>query len=147
MLQNNENPYLSYQDVMGICQEQGIDESQAKLFIRISHELGHLIHYDYDSKLNNIVILKPDWLAKAISFVLDDPATRKNKGFEPLLDWQTRSDAPELSQGEAIRAQGSVIRELHALLKEKDPSFGGGIRVQNPRREFLWVHPQFKDEY
>jgi internalin A len=49
--------------------------------------------------------------------------------------------------GEAIRAQGSILRELHALLKEKDPSFAGLVRVQNKRREFLWVHPQFVDEY
>ena len=86
ILQTNTNPYLPYQDVMAICQEQGIDESQAKLFIKISHELGHLIHYDYDSKLNNIVILKPDWLAKAISYVLDDPAIRTNNGLVNFED-------------------------------------------------------------
>lgn len=75
--------------------------------------------------------------------------TLSSRGGDPLLDWQTKSDAPEFSQGEAIRAQGSVLRELHALLKQKDPnfSFGGLEKVQNKRREFLWVHPQFIDEY
>ena len=48
---------------------------------------------------------------------------------------------------EAIRAQGAVLRQLHAWLKEKDPSFGGLVRVQNKRQEFLWVHPQFEKEY
>ena len=46
-----------------------------------------------------------------------------------------------------IRAQGSLLRELHVLLKEQDPGFGGLARVQNKRREFLWIHPQFIDEY
>jgi hypothetical protein len=51
--------------------------------------------------------------------------------------------------GRGIRAQDSELRELHALLKEKDPTgtFGGLARVQNKRREFLWVHPQFVGEY
>ena len=45
--------------------------------------------------------------------------------------------------------QGSTLRELHALLKDKDPakSFGGLVRVQNKRREFLWVHSQYRNEY
>jgi hypothetical protein len=47
----------------------------------------------------------------------------------------------------ATRAQGSALRELHAFLKEKDPGFGGLLRVQNKRREFLWIHPRFADQY
>ena len=58
-----------------------------------------------------------------------------------------RSAAPDPEQGEALRAQGAVLRQLHAWLKEKDPSFGGLVRVQNKRQEFLWVHPQFEREY
>jgi len=54
---------------------------------------------------------------------------------------------PNLAPGEAIRAQGSMLRELHAILKKEDPSFGGLERVQNNRREYLWVHPQFRSEY
>ncbi len=64
------------------------------------------------------------------------------KGGEQSGAWLGRSDAPELERGEAIRAQGAVLRQLHAWLKKKDPSFGGLIRVQNKRQEFLWVHPQ-----
>ena len=62
-------------------------------------------------------------------------------------EWLSRSDAPELERGNAIRADGAVLRQLHAWLKEKAPSFGGLIRVQNKRNEFLWVHPMFEGEY
>ena len=109
ILQTNTNPYLPYQDVMGIFQEQGIDESQAKLFIKISHELGHLIHYDYDSKLNNIVILKPDWLSKAISYVLDDPATRRNKGLV------TFEDLSKLWSNPPFEGEKGYPKELHEV--------------------------------
>jgi hypothetical protein len=69
------------------------------------------------------------------------------KGGEMAGGWLGRSDAPEMEQGEAMRAQGAVLRQLHAWLKEKDASFGGLVRVQNKRQEFLWVHPQFEKEY
>ncbi|MDZ8065986.1 MAG: COR domain-containing protein [Nostoc sp. DedQUE08] len=80
-LQTSDKAYLPYNDIIAICAEQGIDEEQAELFLRISHILGHFIHYHNDSTLRNIVILKPDWLAKAISFVLDDRMTRRRNGL------------------------------------------------------------------
>ncbi|MBD1893208.1 COR domain-containing protein [Coleofasciculus sp. FACHB-129] len=69
------------------------------------------------------------------------------KGSELAAAWQSKTNTPDLEHGEAIRAQGAMLREIHALLKEKDPSFGGLEKVQNKRREFLWVHPQFVNEY
>ncbi len=69
------------------------------------------------------------------------------KGGEKLGGWLGRSDAPDMEHGEAVRAQGAILRELHAFLKEQDPKFGGLVRVQNKRQEFLWVHSQFEKEY
>jgi Leucine-rich repeat (LRR) protein len=62
-------------------------------------------------------------------------------------EWLGRKDAPELKRGEVIRAQGAVLRQLHAWLKAEDPTFGGLVRVQNKRQEFLWVHRDFEGEY
>lgn len=70
------------------------------------------------------------------------------KGGEKSEDWAAKGDtAPNLKQGDSIKAQGAVLRQLHAWLKEKDPGFGGLVRVQNRRQEFLWVHPKFESEY
>jgi Leucine-rich repeat (LRR) protein len=73
------------------------------------------------------------------------------KSGETVGDWLTSDSHTELenTQQQAIRAQGSVLRELHTLLKEKDPSsqFGGLVRVQNKKREFLWVYQKFVNEY
>jgi hypothetical protein len=46
-----------------------------------------------------------------------------------------------------VRADSATLRELHALLKAKDPGFGGLVRVMNKRQEFLWVHEKFASEY
>ncbi|MEL6401025.1 MAG: hypothetical protein AAFR26_18450 [Cyanobacteria bacterium J06626_4] len=69
------------------------------------------------------------------------------KSSNVAVDWQTKRNTAEFEEGDAIRAQGAMLRELHALLQEKDPGFGGLVRVQNKRREFLWVHPDFVSEY
>ncbi len=69
------------------------------------------------------------------------------KGTDMSMDWFGKNDAPDLDYGEAIRAQGSMLRELHSILKEKDRSFGGLERVQDKQQKFLWVHPQFIREY
>ena len=69
------------------------------------------------------------------------------KGGEKIGSWLEKSDAPDLERGESIQAQGGSLRQLHAFLQEKDPSFGGLVRVRNKRQEFLWVHPQFEKEY
>jgi hypothetical protein len=62
-------------------------------------------------------------------------------------DFLGTSDATDLEHGVATRADGSTLRELHALLKAKDPGFGGLVRVMNKRQEFLWVHEKFASEY
>ncbi len=100
--------------------------------------------------------------SSATNLVLDEAAF---KGLEKQLDlgqkshdsvlkagekagtWLGRRDAPDLERGEVIGAQGADLRQLHAWLKEKDPGFGGLVRVQNKRQEFLWVHPRFAKEY
>lgn len=73
------------------------------------------------------------------------------KGSDMSMNWFEKNDAPDLEYnqeyGEAIRAQGSMLRKLHSILKEKDPHFGGLERVQDKQRKFLWVHPQFIREY
>jgi hypothetical protein len=71
------------------------------------------------------------------------------QGGEQVGDWLASGTEAELNPGRQLAAHGSVLRELHAILKDKDPSsrFGGLVRVQNKRREFLWVHEQFAGNY
>ena len=69
------------------------------------------------------------------------------KGGEKAMDDLEGLEEPGLEAGKGIRAHGVVLRQLQAWLKEKDPGFGGLVRVQNKRQEFLWVHPRFEKEY
>jgi internalin A len=60
------------------------------------HDLGQIIYYADDEGLRDIVVLNPEWLTEAISFVLEDMPTREHGG---VLDharlreiWQQRQD-------------------------------------------------------
>jgi Leucine-rich repeat (LRR) protein len=112
ILQTNNEAYLPYNDVLAICAQQGIDKEQAELFLRISHTLGHIIHYHYDPILRDIVILKPDWLAKAISFVLDDETTRRRNG---LVDFEHLG---ELWSNPPFPGENGYPQELHPIFRK-----------------------------
>jgi Leucine-rich repeat (LRR) protein len=109
ILQTNDKAYLPYDDVLAICAQHGIDQEQAELFLRISHTLGHFIHYHYDPIVRDIVILKPDWLAKAISFVLDDETTRRRNG---LVDFEHLG---ELWSNPPFPGEDGYPQELHPI--------------------------------
>jgi GTPase SAR1 family protein len=80
-LQDKGAPYLPLREVLDICRAHNMDDEIARLFITISYRLGHLTHYENDPTLRDIVILRPDWLAAAMSYVLDDEATRAAHGL------------------------------------------------------------------
>lgn len=83
-LEQNDAAYLLLERVLELCRARQMDDEEARLFVAIEHRLGHLIHYQHDPTLRDIVVLKPDWLATAISFVLDDEQTRKDHGLAPF---------------------------------------------------------------
>jgi hypothetical protein len=80
-----------------------------------------------------------DFGQKAVDAVL--------KGGGKVLDDVGGLDDAGLPEGKGIRAHGAVLRQFQTWLKEQDPGFGGLVRVQNKRQEFLWVHPMFEKEY
>lgn len=80
-LEDSGAAYLPLGRVLALCRQQGMDDEEASLFIAVSHRLGRLIHYQHDPLLRDIVVLRPDWLATAISLVLDDEATRRAHGL------------------------------------------------------------------
>jgi internalin A len=47
------------------------------------HDLGKILYFRDDFVLSNLIVLKPNWVTKAISHVLDDEATSIAKGILP----------------------------------------------------------------
>ena len=72
----------------------------------ISRRLGHITYYPHDNVLKDTVILKPDWLAQAISLVLDDAETRQQGGLVSMSRlrqlWNDPMRDPELRYPEHL---------------------------------------------
>ena len=84
-------------------------------FVRIWHKLGYLIHYSGDPELERLVILKPDWLTQAISYVLDDKETRDRNGLVSASRlaalWNDPTKSKEFRYDESLHA---IFRKLMA---------------------------------
>ena len=64
-LTETKKAYLPYDEFLSVCAKHEMNDEQAEVFVGVSHTLGQLIHYGYDSQLRDIVILKPDWTLTA----------------------------------------------------------------------------------
>lgn len=108
--------YLPFDEVIKVCRKHKMDDDQANLFITIEHRLGHLIHYQHDPLLRDIVVLKPNWLATAISFVLDDKETRTNNGSVHLSRLEQLWNDPKRSKAHRYP---STIHKIFVRLMER----------------------------
>lgn len=125
-LEDSPKAWISYDDFIEFCTKREMSGSEVELFAKVSHTLGKMIHYDYDPVLRDIVILKPDWLATAISFVFDDVETRENHGlisFERL--GQLWNDAARASEDR-------YPKELHPAFLRLMERFDLSYEVQLP---------------
>lgn len=63
---------IPYDDFVAICRGQDLDDLATTTLAGLMHDLGQIIHYGDDDGLRDVVILQPEWLTKAISYVFDD---------------------------------------------------------------------------
>ena len=91
-------PQISYQDFTALCQRHQVHDEETSTLVALMHDLGQIIYYGTDEGLQDFVILNPEWLTKAISYVLRDDLTRNSGGVlehARLRDiWQYRADGP-----------------------------------------------------
>jgi len=78
-----DEPRISFGTFSGICAARGLSQLDAETLAHLMHDLGYIVHYSDDEKLRDDVVLKPQWLTKAIGFVLEDRATAEREGILP----------------------------------------------------------------
>lgn len=76
-----EEPQITYARYAEICSRHAVDGGQRSALIGLLHDLGQLIHYGEDDGLRDIVVLQPEWLTKAIGYVLEDKPTEQSGGI------------------------------------------------------------------
>ncbi len=76
-------PRISFGTFSGVCAARGLSGIDTETLAHLMHDLGYIVHYSDDEKLRDDVILKPEWLTKAIGFVLENRATAEREGILP----------------------------------------------------------------
>jgi internalin A len=73
-------PQMAYTQYLEVCRRHALDEGAAAALARLLHERGVVIHYGDDDGLRDIIVVQPEWLTRAISYVLADAPTRRADG-------------------------------------------------------------------
>ena len=91
-------PQIPYDRFSGICHDHHVNGDEIVTLAELMHDLGQIVYYGDDDGLRDFVVLNPEWLTKAISYVLEDEPTRRSGG---ILDhrrlsqiWEGRPDGP-----------------------------------------------------
>ena len=63
--------YITPQQLLDLMANHGVTGEDASILANWLHELGDILYYENDESLKNIVILKPQWVTKSISDVLE----------------------------------------------------------------------------
>jgi len=78
-LAENE-PQIRYEQFVEVCEHHYVDGDEITTLAELMHDLGQVVYYGDDEGLRDIVVLNPEWLTKAISYVLEDEPTRQSGG-------------------------------------------------------------------
>lgn len=66
-----EEKFTTPQDLWGIMASHGVSSESANVLAQWMHELGDILYYQDDEDINDLVILKPQWVTEYISKVLE----------------------------------------------------------------------------
>jgi len=74
-------PRISYTEFTKVCSSHGLNDIATKTLADLMHDLGYIVYYSEDERLQDDVVLQPEWLTKAIGFVLEDRTTQEQDGI------------------------------------------------------------------
>ncbi len=75
-----EEPQINFATYAAICAEHRLEPDETETLGDLLHDLGDVIFFGDDEGLRDAVVLQPEWLTRAIGFVLEDPETNREFG-------------------------------------------------------------------
>ena len=126
---SEREPYIHYPDFEELCEEQNVSKELAATYALILNELGHLIYYRNDESLRNTVILNPEYLSKAVGFVLEDGVTKEARG---LIE---HSRLTEIWDNPDKPAKERYPEELHSIFLRLMGKFDLSYQVAMPQKD------------
>jgi GTPase SAR1 family protein len=72
--------HASPQALYSLMSANGVNEDSQHVLLQVMHHLGDALHFDDDDQLQDIVILRPQWLTEYVARVLDSEEVKNAKG-------------------------------------------------------------------
>ncbi len=95
-LGEQDDYYLNHEQFTNICEKHNvIDTTSQETLGSFLNDLGKIVYFQDDDALADFIILKPNWLTRAVSRVLDDEIIKENKGVLPHDDFSRIWDVDE----------------------------------------------------
>ena len=67
-----EQDYISYDQYMTLCQEQQVeDQDSQRVLVRFLHDLGVVVNFQEDQRLQDTNVLKPEWVTNGVYKILN----------------------------------------------------------------------------
>jgi GTPase SAR1 family protein len=134
-------PRISYPEFAQICESKSLNAIATQTLASLMHDLGYIIYHRDDNNLQNEVILHPEWLAKAIGFVLEDPTIAKMDGILP--DDRLKAVWLDHSFANEPRYQPELYPFFLRLMEKYDVSY----RLENGTASLIAQHvPQVRPD-
>jgi Leucine-rich repeat (LRR) protein len=102
-LLNRSEHHIPLETYVQCCEGCGVEEAVAKGTLgSYLHDLGKILYFQDDLILSDLVVLKPNWITKAISLVLTNKAVRASHGIlqhrELRRIWQSDDEGRPYAQ-------------------------------------------------
>jgi hypothetical protein len=114
-------PYLDYSEYLRRAAEHRLSEVSARTLASVATDLGYWCYYPHIPGLDQIVVLKGDWLSAAVSLVMDDEQTIQDHGLiehsRLKAVWDDPTNPPNL------RYPPNVHQILLRLMEEYEISY------------------------
>jgi internalin A len=80
-LRRRNEKYIRPQELAAILRRHRVRADEVPVLTQWLHDLGDILHYPQDDDLRDLIILKPQWVAKHIARVFDHPPVIDHAGI------------------------------------------------------------------
>jgi internalin A len=122
-------PQIPFDEFAQTCAEEELDDNATATLANMLHDLGNVVYYAEDEGLRDIMVLNPEWLTKAISYVLEDQSTEDTGG---ILDHVRLA---QIWGGE--RGDGGYPAQCHAYFLRLMEKFDISYRIPDEDRRLV----------
>ena len=80
-LEKIDKDHIPFDDYIKVCKQIGVDEEYHGKLIRLLHDLGIVLNFRDDDRLNDTNVLNPEWITQGVYKIINSKELFKSKGL------------------------------------------------------------------